>query len=100
MDPTKTALHSGKKAYWRCRTCGYEWQAVIASCSDGRGCPKCSNRLPRRIKNLATGEIYNSINDAAKQLHMGKEKILEICGKSGGLIEGAFLEYVELKESK
>lgn len=31
---------SGKKVWWRCRICGYEWEAVIRSRTIGHGCPK------------------------------------------------------------
>ncbi len=40
LDPTKTALRSGKKASWKCSICGHQWEAVIASRSNGVGCPK------------------------------------------------------------
>lgn len=43
LDPTLTPLHSGKKAWWKCRICGSQWYAVIASRSDGVGCPNWRN---------------------------------------------------------
>lgn len=43
LDPTKLALKSGKRAYWKCSICGNEWQAVIATRSNGVGCPACWN---------------------------------------------------------
>ena len=34
---------SGRKAKWKCKTCGNKWEATIASrTSGGSGCPKCS----------------------------------------------------------
>ncbi|MCQ2428340.1 MAG: hypothetical protein MJ137_08100 [Clostridia bacterium] len=40
-DPTKLLPNSNKKAWWKCTKCGNEWQAVIGSRYNGRGCPKC-----------------------------------------------------------
>ena len=35
---------SGKKVWWKCLNCGYEWEAVICNRSNGSGCPKCRKR--------------------------------------------------------
>ncbi len=43
LTPTKVMLKSGKKVWWKCDE-GHEWQATVASRSDGRGCPYCSGR--------------------------------------------------------
>lgn len=39
--PNKTTYSSSKKVWWKCNTCGYEWQAVIYNRIKGVGCPKC-----------------------------------------------------------
>ncbi len=39
LFPTKISIGSGKKAYWKCSVCGYEWMASIASRASGHGCP-------------------------------------------------------------
>ena len=44
LTPEKVTAGSGKKAWWLCKTCGYEWQAVIASRNRGCGCPECARR--------------------------------------------------------
>lgn len=41
-DPTQVSIHSGKKLAWRCsQDPSHRWTAVVASRSDGRGCPFC-----------------------------------------------------------
>ena len=35
---------SHKKVWWKCSTCGYSWQATIASRNAGNGCSKCFRR--------------------------------------------------------
>lgn len=54
LDPTKTPIHSGKKAWWKCSVCGNEWLATIATRSDGRGCPKW--REHRKLHQAKTRE--------------------------------------------
>lgn len=40
-----TSSSSSKKAWWKCKKCGYEWQAEIASRKASKGlCPCCENR--------------------------------------------------------
>lgn len=51
LDPTKIAPHSGKKAWWVCKKCGYKWESVIASRAYGVGCPDCAhiNHFGRKL---------------------------------------------------
>lgn len=50
--PDDYTEHSGHKVWWKCSTCGHEWQAIINARSRGRGCPKCkgSKTLDRNIQ--------------------------------------------------
>lgn len=49
----KIAAGSAKKVYWKCSTCGYEWEAVVRSrTSYGCNCPSCAGRL------LETNNLY------------------------------------------
>jgi len=43
LFPETLTLGSNKKAWWKCSK-GHEWQALICSRNDGRGCPYCSGR--------------------------------------------------------
>ena len=40
-DPSKITT-AGRRAFWKCHICGYEWSALIASRVKGVGCPKCA----------------------------------------------------------
>ncbi len=33
---------ANSKAWWKCRTCGYEWNTLISTRSGGSKCPCCS----------------------------------------------------------
>ena len=45
FSPQKVASGSGKKVWWKCQY-GHEWEAIISSRANGKGCPFCSGRLP------------------------------------------------------
>jgi len=45
VTPDNITAGSGKKVYWICKSCGYNWEASIVHRVNGRGCPVCSNRI-------------------------------------------------------
>lgn len=49
---------SNKKVWWICSICKFEWQAVIASRTAGRGCPECwrTGRRPHIRKKRNSGQ--------------------------------------------
>ena len=44
MTPNKLTHGSSKKVWWKCKSKGHEWQAVIAARTRAVGCPYCANR--------------------------------------------------------
>ncbi len=42
--PDEVFPRSREKVWWKCRICGYEWQAVIDSRVKGSSCPVCAER--------------------------------------------------------
>jgi len=49
LNPATLGARSNRKVWWRCTTCGHEWQARIASRSTGDGCPQCFRARQRQI---------------------------------------------------
>jgi hypothetical protein len=45
LTPKDVTLKSGRKAWWLCKR-GHEWEATVASRSNGTGCPYCQGRGP------------------------------------------------------
>lgn len=45
LKPEYISYMSGKKVWWRCKDCGYEWQAVISSRYVGNGCKACAGQI-------------------------------------------------------
>lgn len=46
LTPYDISVGSSKKVWWKCKECGFEWQAVPSHRKNGKGCPKCR---PRKI---------------------------------------------------
>ena len=43
LTPDRVAANRNRKAWWMCSE-GHEWEALISSRNQGRGCPYCENR--------------------------------------------------------
>jgi len=56
LKPTMISVNSNKKVWWKCKKCGNEWSATVASRMKGRGCPYCSNQ-----------KVLTGFNDLASQ---------------------------------
>jgi len=50
LDPNTISAGTDRKVWWRCATCGHEWEAAVGSRSRGSGCPACANE--RRVLGL------------------------------------------------
>lgn len=72
LQPDDVLPGSNRKVYWKCKKCGYEWQATIANRAKlGRGCPCCANKVVvKGINDFATThpeiakEWYQPLNGA------------------------------------
>ena len=61
LTPFVVTPGSGRKVWWRCEH-GHEWEAVVASRTNGRDCPYCSgNRVGKDNKERGTG-VKQAIN--------------------------------------
>ena len=45
LNPDYFSYSSEKRIWWKCRFCGYEWQATVASRSAGNGCAACAGQV-------------------------------------------------------
>ena len=49
--PTEVMAFANSKAWWKCRTCDYEWNTLISTRSGGSKCPCCSGYIFIKGKN-------------------------------------------------
>ena len=45
LDPQKMPPRSNVNIWWKCKVCGYEWQATIDRRASGAGCPYCAHEV-------------------------------------------------------
>lgn len=46
ISPDKVYKFSGKKFYWKCKECGYEWENAVSNLTrNGYGCPACAGNV-------------------------------------------------------
>ena len=93
LQPNMVLPNSGKRVWWKCKACGYEWQAAPHSRSAGHGCPCCSGRVPKiGVNDLATVNpqlayqwhpIKNGNLSPAKVFPHSGKKVWWICPQCG-----------------
>lgn len=44
IDPKRLAAWATKRVWWRCRSCGHEWQRDVRGRTAGAGCPACGRQ--------------------------------------------------------
>ncbi|MBO5948779.1 zinc-ribbon domain-containing protein [bacterium] len=96
LTPKDIITGWGKKFWWKCSKCGYEWQATAAHRKfSNSGCPFCANKvLVTGINDLETKaphiakewDYEKNAPIIPSQIHSGSNKkvwwICSICGKS------------------
>lgn len=51
--PTQYSAGSNARIWWKCGTCDYEWEALIANRSRDQGCPRCAGKVAAPEATLA-----------------------------------------------
>lgn len=70
LRPRDISAYTHRKVWWRCRTCGGKWMAVVKSrTGTGKvGCPYCANRAVQRGVN----DLMTTHPDLARQWNYEK----------------------------
>ena len=81
MMPSDVTIRANKKVWWKCASCGYEWQARVADRTEGHGCPVCACNLAQHL------EILNLWMNGARRIMIAHQIIRQNQGKkSGGIV--------------
>ena len=52
IDPTTIRPGSNKRVWWKCKSCGYEWETSVNNRTNNHtGCPYCNGRIVITGKN-------------------------------------------------
>jgi hypothetical protein len=47
-SPSEFLPYSGKKMWWKCKNCCFEWNTEIRNRSNGHGCPECARQKRKK----------------------------------------------------
>ena len=90
LTPDKVYATTDKKLWWKCSTCGHEWQAAGGSRVRGYGCPACAHLIITPTNNLAAthpelAKEYSDRNElpADKVIAGTNKKLLWKCSTCG-----------------
>ncbi len=75
INPSDILASNPKKVWWKCKKCGYEWQAKISNRAVlNRGCPCCANKI------IVTGinDLATTHPNIAKEWHPTKNGNLSV----------------------
>ena len=70
------APYSNEIVWWKCKVCETEYRKSISDRAKGIGCRKCSYKLrgqkiseraKKKVRNVDTGEIFQSLKEAAER---------------------------------
>lgn len=64
INPSNITTHNGKKVWWKCKNCGYQWRAIVNNRTDkGSGCPMCAkqNLKEKKQKNKSKAVLFDSL---------------------------------------
>lgn len=95
ISPFDISAGSDLSVWWKCNKCGLEWQSKIYSRKYGHGCPICGtiksieNRRVK-VKNLDTGEVFNSLKDAAEFCNLSSSTSISDCCRGKQKTAGGF----------
>lgn len=70
--PTQVTVFANRKAWWKCKDCGREWNTLISTRSGGSKCPYCRNdgeiKSPKDYWNLGIGSaMFEELVAAAQK---------------------------------
>ena len=78
--PSEFAEFSRVYVWWK-DSKGHSWKQTIEHRSNGHGCPICNGTAKKRVVNLDTGVVYESLEDAAKSCGLLQGDTISLCCK-------------------
>ena len=83
LTPKEVTAKSGKKVWWKCSTCGYEWEArILSRTASHTGCPACAGRIVIQGRN----DLQTKFPEVANEWNYERNGLLtpkEVTAKSG-----------------
>ena len=99
INPKCVSPNSHEHVWWKCSKCEYEWEALISSRNFGAGCPKCTNRIKKKVvqydKEYHVINQYDSISEASKNTGIHTTSISNVCKGNAKTAGNYYWKYLE-----
>ena len=76
--PSEVLAGGSTKYWWICKN-GHKWLTTVYSRVKGSKCPYCTGQVKKAVKNIDTGEIFESLSDAAKSCGLNVGDTISLC---------------------
>ena len=106
LTPSMFKAGSDHKAWWKCATCGHEWETAIGHRTGGKkptSCPICAIKKSSQAKRVSVNMIdpetnkiiktFSSISEAGRALHINSSNISSVCRGQRNYVGGYKWEY-------
>ena len=99
--PNEVAAFCNTKYWWVCSKCGHHWETTVyVRTGMGCGCPECkkkvlSQKSSRKVLNIDTNTIYESMKIAGKKLKINPSCISNACRGVSETAGGYHWRYVD-----
>ena len=94
--PTQVTVFANRKAWWKCKDCGREWNTLISTRSGGSKCPYCSGYIfLKGFNDLQTTHPEIASDWSEKNLPLKPDEVN--ASRSCEDIDEATLSYAEIK---
>ena len=79
LDPYAVAPTSSRRVWWRCASCGHEWETAVGARARGDGCRECTSqgRIGRRVRVRPGQSLAELRPDLAAELHPSRNGDLD-----------------------
>ena len=87
----------------QCCECNNTWQSYPGNLLKGTGCKRCKSKKAirqrsRKIRSITTGEIFNTLKEAAEKYNISSSAICLCCSNKNKHAGGQEWEYIHLSE--
>lgn len=79
-SPSLYSEHQRVYVWWKGK-CGHSWKQTIEARSYGHGCPICGGAARKRVLNIDTNTVFNSLKEAAKSCGLSQGDTISLCCK-------------------
>lgn len=104
--PSDITSGSGRKVFWKCRVCGYEWKCSVDNRVNGKtGCPNCAKKKQTSFPEKILAFYLSQVTNVEENKYVGKWNVDllvndKVCIEYDGDYFHKFTEEKDLRKTK